>query len=717
MNRRYRHDDPLPPVHGSDSAAALPGSVTLQRRNRCVDRCTLMTRVVTVVVLAASIGFWLGQSSLQTLHKRTSERLRSGFLQRENETRLNASAQISALRSALDRHAAAIEDRTARHSAALDSLRQRHEALTASFETGKAQYVSLAVDYSGLHAQLVAANATARGAESARTQREEQYVALAAEHAELQAQLAAASATARGLEGATKLREEALRTCTAKVDLLGSHTKALLAQLSAAVAKRPPRGAAPTAPTGAASVLTTPNKGHTNNNKHGCLAEENQHHWVTELGPSSAHPLLPDRFPLFTLMNERARIEVSGVYPEIAKGDLSSCRNFDFVFHRRNRRGEKCGRCRVVTLADNFPSVQTGSIALSYPTVASNATRYSLDKTSPFQLDAPVHEPPKGDPIDSLAMDLVRARRSKFGIVAARRPVRVRDFDHPPNGAFAKKRKTLPRMLRDHPSVRDAVKRILAKQESHDQAQHHKSALVMCTNGAHVAMVLNFFCSLRAHSIGVPRHIVFVTHARVAKQLNAAGIHAYQHDSFNPNGQAFANLTGADSPSYGDGAWSEMMLLKTYAAHATLEAGYDVLFQDADITWNESPWAELQHNAAAGYDTQWMEDGSRQARFSPFAANSGFFYLKYNSVTRWFWDNVVQELHVLDAIRSQQELTTFLLESHHSRLGLTVLMLPHAKFTSGAFLNQQNKHGRVEFVTGSNSTVLHFCWTNSKVSE
>ena len=102
-------------------------------------------------------------------------------------------------------------------------------------------------------------------------------------------------------------------------------------------------------------------------------------------------------------------------------------------------------------------------------------------------------------------------------------------------------------------------------------------------------------------------------------------------------------------------------------------------------------------------------------RFAPFYANSGFFFLQRTVSTRWFWDHVVMESGMVAVFRSQQAMTTWLLNTHHTRLGMTVLMLPYDKYVSGAFLN--GKISRFPTVETSDAVVLHFCWTNSKIEK
>ena len=53
------------------------------------------------------------------------------------------------------------------------------------------------------------------------------------------------------------------------------------------------------------------------------------------------------------------------------------------------------------------------------------------------------------------------------------------------------------------------------------------------------------------------------------------------------------------------------------------------------------------------FDATFMGDASTE-RFSPFYANSGFFYLKYNYHTRLFWQRVVTSMEMIYSSQSQQ---------------------------------------------------------------
>jgi hypothetical protein len=65
---------------------------------------------------------------------------------------------------------------------------------------------------------------------------------------------------------------------------------------------------------------------------------------------------------------------------------------------------------------------------------------------------------------------------------------------------------------------------------------------------------------------------------------------------------------------------------------------------------------------------------------------------------------VTQSVGFAGLWRSQQELVTWMLGTHHSRLGLTVRMLPAGEYASGKYILQEKEKIK-------NSVVKHYCWT------
>jgi hypothetical protein len=51
----------------------------------------------------------------------------------------------------------------------------------------------------------------------------------------------------------------------------------------------------------------------------------------------------------------------------------------------------------------------------------------------------------------------------------------------------------------------------------------------MCANHGHIALLLNFFCSLRAAKIPTPKHFIVTTDPDTASLLTSMGLTAFYH--------------------------------------------------------------------------------------------------------------------------------------------------------------------------------------------
>lgn len=157
-------------------------------------------------------------------------------------------------------------------------------------------------------------------------------------------------------------------------------------------------------------------------------------------------------------------------------------------------------------------------------------------------------------------------------------------------------------------------------------------------------MVINFFCDLHKRGLPTPRHVVFTATEKLRDELQKLGITAFWNEhlgSFNPKAEAV----------YGTIGFGRLTYMKQFSTYLALLLGWDVLFQDADVTWPKDPFPALlagrdkyvemtytevdlcTHPHLSGfheyvrYHAQFMDDGARTFRFAPFFANSGFYYL------------------------------------------------------------------------------------------
>ena len=87
-----------------------------------------------------------------------------------------------------------------------------------------------------------------------------------------------------------------------------------------------------------------------------------------------------------------------------------------------------------------------------------------------------------------------------------------------------------------------------------------------------------------------------------------------------------------------------MMWYKSFALWMIIKRGYNVLFQDVDLVWFRDPFTylknlinspELRTNGRQ-IDAIFTDDGQRGLRYSPFYANSGFYYIVASDRATYF---------------------------------------------------------------------------------
>eukprot|EP00040_Diaphanoeca_grandis_P029663 m.174111 g.174111 ORF g.174111 m.174111 type:complete len:530 (-) comp31753_c0_seq1:392-1981(-) len=232
--------------------------------------------------------------------------------------------------------------------------------------------------------------------------------------------------------------------------------------------------------------------------------------------------------------------------------------------------------------------------------------------------------------------------------------------------------------------------------------QNPETMLVMCTNQGHFALVLNFFCGLRQAKIAFPRHMVFTTSTQLQQLLQDFGISSFYHTSLGEFHEDAAQ-------EYGDSRFGMMMFMKQYSVQLALETGYDVLFQDVDVTWLSNPIPDLQARSQH-FHVQFQNDGSCSKRFSPYCANSGFFYMANDLNVKKFWDHVTMSIPA--HVTGNQEMVNQIMELHVRRNYFTVNILPELIYVSGKHLPLPSEHSPSP-AAPETAKILHFSWTRN----
>jgi len=127
------------------------------------------------------------------------------------------------------------------------------------------------------------------------------------------------------------------------------------------------------------------------------------------------------------------------------------------------------------------------------------------------------------------------------------------------------------------------------------------------------------------------------------------------------------------------------MWAKVVCTHIISMLGHNFLFQDVDVIWYRHPleFFKSRNPYLSTHDIYFQSDGSMQIRYSPYSANSGFYYVKSNDKTRYLFTSLIYAGDLLWTFNSHQQVLGQLLAEHHSLFNLRVKILPKDDFPGG----------------------------------
>eukprot|EP00037_Helgoeca_nana_P037370 m.15793 g.15793 ORF g.15793 m.15793 type:complete len:582 (-) comp8782_c0_seq1:49-1794(-) len=344
----------------------------------------------------------------------------------------------------------------------------------------------------------------------------------------------------------------------------------------------------------------------------------------------------------------------------IAAGDPSSCEYIDVVFQHPNR-----GRCTlVVDQVNHWHNNEDGRKGTGW-----EGEGFAMATAMSFTMNTTAHTPLRERVPREKWLEWIQKNRDTY---------------------------LLP-FLTNKDSIVAAAKGLIGVGRK-DAAGGSEPLLVMCANHGHFALMLNFFCSLRAAGIETPKHFIVTTSVETEQMLTGMGLTAFYH-------KGLGEFPTKASDGYGDETFVRMMMLKQFAVYVALLCRYDVLFQDVDLTWSRNPIPTLRAESEF-FHGQFMDDGARNFLNAPYMANSGFFYLRSDFLSFKFWDAVTMMM----LVGPNQRIVARMLEVYTARYGLKVRTLPWQQYTNGKHLLTNRKRKRVEEMLAA-ADVLHFCWT------
>lgn len=203
------------------------------------------------------------------------------------------------------------------------------------------------------------------------------------------------------------------------------------------------------------------------------------------------------------------------------------------------------------------------------------------------------------------------------------------------------------------------------------------TVILTLLNFAYAFLFTNFVCGCEARGIKIRDSMLVITTDQqgldLARKMGFAVVFTdWVLEDFEIDSNAPENF------SKGDYFWlAGMMNVFLADVHSF---GYNVLIQDADITWRYDPRPWLHRPEAAQYDVQAMADGASNNRDKHY--NGGFLWYRNNCKARAFLSSLSNIVEWILFIRSDQVVINRLLQDPHFS-GISVHKLDRDKFING----------------------------------
>ncbi|KAL7539259.1 hypothetical protein ACHAXR_010753 [Thalassiosira sp. AJA248-18] len=277
------------------------------------------------------------------------------------------------------------------------------------------------------------------------------------------------------------------------------------------------------------------------------------------------------------------------------------------------------------------------------------------------------------------------------------------EFPAPAHKAVRRSQERLLTYLTEADGIKSRLNQLLQK-------MNQKAIVVLTCNHGQSELLMNFACSARARGFDLRNVLVFPTDLETKELAEGLGLTTFYEESL------MASIPKAEAASYGDSVFTSVMFAKVLCVQLVNELGYDLLFQDADVVWYKDPLDYFHDKSLPEFDMYFQDDGSRQERYTPYSANTGFYFIRSNDKTRHFFRHLLYSADLIDAWKSHQQVLIAMLAEHNSLMGLTVKIF--AKETEefpGGLQYHRKTEAMKKIMSGvSNAYIFHMSWTQNK---
>lgn len=187
----------------------------------------------------------------------------------------------------------------------------------------------------------------------------------------------------------------------------------------------------------------------------------------------------------------------------------------------------------------------------------------------------------------------------------------------------------------------------------------------------------------------------------------------------------FASASRQSSQIYLDGVFVDMMWYKAFSVWLLLKLQHNVLFQDIDIVWFKDPFpyfhnfiARAQREHLLTPDAFLSDDGQRSTvRYSPFYANSGFYYFLSSEKTLQLAWSIMLTFDVMQSSGSHQNTFTQRLQEAVDLGRLHTQSIHQDDFTNGATYHHRPGYMKLIREQKVLPYMFHMCWTANKTQK
>ena len=268
-----------------------------------------------------------------------------------------------------------------------------------------------------------------------------------------------------------------------------------------------------------------------------------------------------------------------------------------------------------------------------------------------------------------------------------------------------------------HFDGKDGIDIQLRKKLLENNVKAGDDLVVMVVNQGEIDLYLNFACSCKLHGISLEKMIVFSGSEEIVNVIESTGAMALFHEGY-------ASVSKKASMDYLDRVFVDMMWYKAFSVYLLLRQRVNVLFQDVDLVWFKDPFpyfkayiakAKAKSEMSGSHpEAFFSDDGQRSLRYSPYFANSGFYYLIASERSEWFAYSIMTAFDAIQVLGSHQNTFTSRLVEGLALGHRHAVLMPMEAFPTGIMYHHDRgymkrlRQGKVQPYN------FHMCWTQGK---